>query len=110
MAEETQFSVPVDGEHKALQLRLWSFAKPHMLAFHLCWFAFFTSFVSTFAPAAMIPVVRESLNLTADDLGNAGAIVVRGVVVGGTFCPNSTLQIEFQAAPDTSIASHYLFL
>ena len=50
---------------------------PHPLpcrrAFHLCWFGFFTSFVSTFAPAAMITVIREVLNLNADSIGNSGA-------------------------------------
>lgn len=71
--EERQFPLPVDSEHKALQIKIFSFAQPHMRAFHLCWFGFFTSFVSTFAPAAMIPVVRESLSLDANSIGNAGA-------------------------------------
>ena len=69
---EKQFALPVDSEHKALKINLLSFALPHMRAFHLCWFGFFTSFVSTFAPAAMIPVVREDLGLSKADLGNAG--------------------------------------
>lgn len=72
---EKQFSLPVDSEHKALKINLLSFALPHMRAFHLCWFGFFTSFVSTFAPAAMIPVVREDLGLSKADLGNAGAVL-----------------------------------
>lgn len=67
------FDCLVDKEHKSTQLKLLSFASPHMRAFHLCWMGFFTSFVSVFAPAAMIPVIRECLGLTADDLGNAGA-------------------------------------
>lgn len=67
------FALPVDSEHKALKINLFSVAQPHMRAFHLCWFGFFTSFVSVFAPAAMIPVVREDLGLTKVELGNAGA-------------------------------------
>lgn len=74
-AGDKQFPLPVDSEHKALQIKILSFARPHMRAFHLCWFGFFTSFVSTFAPAAMIPVVRESMDVNADDLANAGAAV-----------------------------------
>ena len=72
-AMPSSFPLPVDSEHKALKINLFSVAIPHMRAFHLCWFGFFTSFVSVFAPAAMIPVVRESLGLTAPELGNAGA-------------------------------------
>lgn len=77
---EPQFALPVDSEHKALKINLLSFALPHMRAFHLCWFGFFTSFVSTFAPAAMIPVVREDLGLSKADLGNAGIAAVSGTI------------------------------
>jgi NNP family nitrate/nitrite transporter-like MFS transporter len=71
--EETKFDLPVDSEHKALKIKIHSFAKPHMRAFHVIWFAFFTVFVSTFAPAAMGPVVREDIGMNAVDLANAGA-------------------------------------
>jgi MFS transporter, NNP family, nitrate/nitrite transporter len=71
--EQPKFSLPVDSEHKALRINLLSFAKPHMRAFHLCWFGFNTSFLSTFAPAAMIPVLRESISADANQLGKAGA-------------------------------------
>ena len=67
------FALPVDSEHKALRIKILSFAVPHLRAFHLCWFGFFTSFVSTFAPAAMIPVLRESIDVDANHLSNAGA-------------------------------------
>lgn len=76
----TEFRLPVDSEHKALKINLFSFARPHMRAFHLCWFGFFTSFVSTFAPAAMIPVIRQALDLTKADLGNAGIAAVAGTI------------------------------
>jgi hypothetical protein len=68
------FDCLVDKEHKSTEFKLLSIAKPHMLAFHLNWTGFFTSFVAMFAPAAMIPVIRESIGLTAIDLGNAGAL------------------------------------
>eukprot|EP01025_Chloroclados_australasicus_P031183 TRINITY_DN314_c0_g3_i1.p1 TRINITY_DN314_c0_g3~~TRINITY_DN314_c0_g3_i1.p1 ORF type:complete len:507 (-),score=48.08 TRINITY_DN314_c0_g3_i1:209-1729(-) len=76
-----QFKIPVDSEHKATEFRVWSFVRPHMLSFHLSWFSFFTSFVSTFAPAAMIPVIRDAVNLQKADLGNAGIAAVTGTVL-----------------------------
>lgn len=73
------FDLPVDSEHKALKIKLLSITRPHMRAFHLCWLGFFSTFVSTFAPAAMIPVIREALNLSKGTLGNAGVFLLLSV-------------------------------
>ena len=40
-----KFGYPVDSEHKAKTLRLFSVARPHYLSFHLNWIAFFTVFM-----------------------------------------------------------------
>jgi len=46
--------------------------------------------VSTFAPAALIPIIRESINITKGDLGTAGIAAVTGTIgariVMGTIC------------------------
>lgn len=87
---ETKFNVPVDSEHKALSLNIFSFDRPHHMSFHMSWIGFFISFVSTFAAAPMIPVIREDLNLTKPQLGNAGLAAVTGTIVCrvimGTIC------------------------
>ncbi|CAL6353339.1 unnamed protein product [Bathycoccus prasinos] len=64
-------TIPVDSENKAMSLNIFSFQRPHHMSFHMSWIGFFISFVSTFAAAPMVPVIREDLNMTKPDLGNA---------------------------------------
>jgi NNP family nitrate/nitrite transporter-like MFS transporter len=60
------------------------------MSFHMSWLGFFISFVSTFAAAPMLPVIREDLGLTKPQLGNAGLAAVTGTilcrVMMGTVC------------------------
>ncbi|GFH26803.1 nitrate/nitrite transporter [Haematococcus lacustris] len=75
-----QFDLPVDSEHKAKVIRIFSFGQPHMRSMHLAWFAFFMTFLATFAPASLITVIRENLVIDKWQNGSAGVAAVCGAI------------------------------
>lgn len=75
-----RFDLPVDEEAKATELRLFSFSRPHMRAWHLSWACLFAAFLSTFSPAALMPLMREDLGLTTRDIAVTNLASVAGAI------------------------------
>lgn len=82
-----QFPLPVDSEHKSTKFfpYLPTLIHPYFTGFHLSWFCFFISFISTFAPAALIGIIRQDLDLTKSQNGVAGIAAVTGALASRIF-------------------------
>ena len=75
---------------KATRIELFRFDTPPMRAFHVTWVAFFLAFFGWFGIAPLMPLVREDLGLSKEQVGNliiasvAATIFVR--LVMGWLC------------------------
>lgn len=58
------------NEEKAVRIDLTDFRTAPMRAFHLTWIAFFLCFFGWFGIAPLMPVVRDELHLTKQQIGN----------------------------------------
>jgi MFS transporter, NNP family, nitrate/nitrite transporter len=66
---------------KANRLNLFSMSSVQMRAFHLTWMAFFVCFFAWFAVAPLMPVIREQLHLTKDQIANINIAAVLGTIL-----------------------------
>lgn len=59
----------VNSSGPAERLEIFRFDTPQMRAFHLSWLAFFLCFFSWFGLAPLMPVIRQELGLTKEQVG-----------------------------------------
>lgn len=82
--------VDPDQDDKATEIKLCSFARPHMRAFHCSWFGFFTAFFIWFAIAPLMPEIKITLNLTKEQIWTSNICSVAGTVfmrfINGPLC------------------------
>jgi NNP family nitrate/nitrite transporter-like MFS transporter len=62
--------------HKATAIRLRDFHSVPMRAFHMTWIAFFLCFFGWFGIAPLMPVIRDELHLTKEQVGNSAIAAV----------------------------------
>eukprot|EP00752_Nemacystus_decipiens_P012572 g11133.t1 len=77
------YDVPVDPKQqdKATTLKLYSFRRPHMRAFHFAWFGFFMAFVSWFAFAPLMKEIKKDLGMTKNEVYEANISSVASTVL-----------------------------
>jgi NNP family nitrate/nitrite transporter-like MFS transporter len=83
-------AVDPDQDDKATEIKLLSFARPHMRAFHCSWFCFFIAFFIWFAIAPLLPEVKETLGITKQEIWTSNICSVAGTIflrfINGPLC------------------------
>jgi len=70
---------PNQGD-KAAEIKLCSFARPHMRAFHCSWWTFFVAFFIWFAIAPLMPEIKLTLGLTGQQAWTSNICSVAGTI------------------------------
>jgi NNP family nitrate/nitrite transporter-like MFS transporter len=95
------YSVSVDPaqDDRATEIKMCSFARPHMRAFHYSWWGFFIAFFIWFAIAPLLSEIKETLKLSKEEVwtssitGVAGTIFMRFML--GPLCDKYGARIPF---------------
>eukprot|EP00644_Phytophthora_capsici_P005119 jgi/Phyca11/538234/estExt2_Genewise1Plus.C_PHYCAscaffold_10738 len=72
---------PQQGD-KATEIRLLSFQRPHMRAFHYSWLSFFIAFFGWFSIPPIMPTIKKQLKLTEDQVSNTNIISLASTIIG----------------------------
>lgn len=85
-----ELAVDPNQNDKAKEIKLLSFKRPHMRAFHCSWLSFFLAFFIWFAIAPLLSEVKESIKCSKQDLWTSSICSVAGTIfmrfVNGPVC------------------------
>jgi hypothetical protein len=71
-----QVKVSRDQQDRAVDIPLYSFARPHMRAFHLSWIAFFVAFFVWFSMSPLLSEIASTLHLSHEELWTSSCLAV----------------------------------
>ena len=82
-ATRRHYDLQVDPaqDDKATHIKLCSFARPHMRAFHCAWWGYFIAFNLWFAASPLLGEIRDSLHLTNEQIWESSIAGVGGTVL-----------------------------
>jgi len=72
--------VDPNQDDKAKTIKLCSFARPHMRAFHCSWWGFFVAFFIWFAIAPLLSEIKVDLDLTKQEVWTSSIVGVAGTI------------------------------
>ena len=73
--------VDQNQDDRAVEIPLFSAARPHMRAFHFAWMSFFFAFLAWFSIAPLLGEIQESLGLTKEQIWTSSICSVAGGLV-----------------------------
>lgn len=84
-----------EQDDKAREIRLCSFARPHMRAFHCSWWSFFIAFFIWFAISPLLSEIRTDLGLTKKEIWTSSIAGV-GSTIGVRFLVSCSVLFVFR--------------
>ena len=87
------YHLPVEHEEgdRAMEIRLFSWKRPHMRALHCAWISFFLAFTIWFSPSPLLKEMQDTLGLTKKEIWNSsitndGGSAVHVIVLLACLC------------------------
>jgi len=85
-----QIEVDPAQDDKATEIKLCSFARPHMRAFHFAWWSYHVAFLMWFSISPLLIEVQKTLEITKEQIWTSSITAVSGTILMrfllGPFC------------------------